>query len=134
MTEAGRWARAMSVGILTAFPITRLPGIQTLVQLTCQMWLIATVGVPELLLGRANSLSLARRSLNSNRHLIDPAAERLYIYSVSDKICPWEEIESHAAEAEERGSAVRRVKFDESSHVAHVKRYPREHWQAVTEA
>lgn len=124
----------MAVAILAAFPITRLPGIQTLVELTCQMWVMATAGVPELLLGRKNALSLARQALNSSRHVIDGEAERLYIYSVSDKIVPWKEVERHAAEAADRGSAVRKVKFDDSAHVAHVKRYPREYWQAVTGA
>ncbi|KAL1968003.1 hypothetical protein VTN77DRAFT_2420 [Rasamsonia byssochlamydoides] len=137
VTEVGRMSRAVAVGVLAAFPISRImpaAAAQTVAQLTCLMWLTAMVGVPELLLGRENPVSVARRSLNSSRHLMDPTAERLYIYSVSDNIIDWKDVERHAAEAAARDCVVRREKFEDSPHVSHLKRHRQRYWDAVTRA
>ncbi|KAJ7470786.1 hypothetical protein FB451DRAFT_1135118 [Mycena latifolia] len=62
---------------------------------------------------------------------IDERSPRLYIYSKADDMVPWTDIEEHAARAASDGLDVRRLRFDNSAHVAHARVHPEEYWAAV---
>lgn len=77
-----------------------------------------------------NSVDRLRRLLN------DPQwspldARRYYVYSKSDKLVKWEDVEEHADEAERRGYHVRREEFDTSEHVSHMKMDRVKYWSAM---
>lgn len=58
-------------------------------------------------------------------------ARRCYVYSRSDKLVKWEDVEEHADEAERRGYDVRRTKFDATEHVSHMKTDRFKYWTAM---
>ncbi|KAJ7116583.1 hypothetical protein C8R44DRAFT_854944 [Mycena epipterygia] len=62
---------------------------------------------------------------------IDERSPRMYIYSKTDEMVPWADIEGHAVHAASEGLDVRRLCFDKSPHVAHARVYPQEYWTAV---
>ena len=47
--------------------------------------------------------------------------KRGYIYSEADQMVDWRVVEEHARDAEAKGFVVRREKFEESGHVAHMR-------------
>ena len=55
-----------------------------------------------------------------------------YIFSKTDQIVGSEDVEGHAAEAEQKGLNVSRVIFEKSAHVAHLVAEPEKYWAAVT--
>ncbi|KAI9758707.1 MAG: hypothetical protein M4579_002882 [Chaenotheca gracillima] len=72
------------------------------------------------------------RNLNDAK-LMDPRASRSYIYSESDELVPWQEVEQHSIEAEQKGWIVRREKFQGSTHVGHLRVDERRYWSVVEE-
>jgi len=73
------------------------------------------------------------RALNDGV-LAGPAeARRVYLYSEADELVGYDTVEAHAADAEEKGFAVRRVKFEGSAHVAHARAHEVRYWAAVKE-
>jgi pimeloyl-ACP methyl ester carboxylesterase len=74
-----------------------------------------------------------RNGLNDTR-LFDVGVERLYIYSMADKLVPWEAVEEHAREAEGMGFKVRMERYRESGHCAHLLDDEKRYWGAVVEA
>lgn len=60
-------------------------------------------------------------------------ARRTYVYSEADRLVSWRDVERHADEAEKKGFAVRRERFDGSEHVAHMRSDPDRYWRAVRE-
>lgn len=77
-----------------------------------------------------NAVDRLRRLLNDPQFsLLD--ARRCYVYSKSDKLVKWEDVEEHADEAERRGYDVSREKFDESEHVSHMKMDRVKYWGAM---
>ncbi|KAF7312018.1 hypothetical protein MIND_00213700 [Mycena indigotica] len=56
---------------------------------------------------------------------------RLYFYSKRDAMVPWKEVEQHINECEQDRLNVRKVRFEDSPHVAHARMYPDEYWSAV---
>jgi hypothetical protein len=73
-----------------------------------------------------------RNGLNDTR-LFDVGVERLYVYSMADKLVPWEAVEEHAREAEGMGFKVRMEKYRESGHCAHLLNDEKRYWGAVVE-
>ncbi|KAM3069419.1 hypothetical protein ACMFMF_008636 [Clarireedia jacksonii] len=71
-----------------------------------------------------------RNGLNDTR-LFDLGVERLYIYSMADKLVPWEAVEEHAKDAEGLGVKVRTEKYRESGHCAHLLNDEKRYWSAV---
>ncbi|KDQ59158.1 hypothetical protein JAAARDRAFT_175911 [Jaapia argillacea MUCL 33604] len=62
---------------------------------------------------------------------MDKNTPRLYIYSKTDHLIPWKQIEAHAKEGEEKGFDVRSEVFEKSDHVAHARTDPKRYWGAV---
>ena len=61
-----------------------------------------------------------RRTLNSQAAM-QAETKRCYVYSETDPMVGWRDVEDHAREAAERGANVRREKFEGSGHCAHVR-------------
>ncbi|PQE13747.1 indole-diterpene biosynthesis protein [Rutstroemia sp. NJR-2017a BVV2] len=73
-----------------------------------------------------------RNGLNDTR-LFDVGVERLYIYSMADKLVPWKAVEEHAREAEGMGFKVSMEKYRESGHCAHLLDDEKRYWGAVVD-
>ena len=72
-----------------------------------------------------NDTSLVRAA-NSDRTL-----SRCYMYSDTDELVDWRDVESHAVNAEAKGWAVRREVFRNSPHVGHMRSEPDRYWSIV---
>lgn len=90
----------------------------------------AITGIPD-------AVSVAREAAN-NPALVhgargEDAPPRCYIYSDADELVNWLDIEAHANEAESKGWAVRRERFQGSPHVSHMRADPERYWGVVRE-
>ncbi|KAL2868708.1 TMEM53 family protein [Aspergillus lucknowensis] len=87
------------------------------------------------LLGIRDAISVARQVINDGRIMRGSnkasPPRRCYIYSDADELVNWEDVESHAFDAESKGFIVRREKFRGSEHVAHMKADPERYWKTV---
>lgn len=83
-------------------------------------------------IGRKSVVRRMYLALNQ-KGLLPPSARRLYLYSLSDKLVDWREVEAHARTAEESGVAaeVTMVRFEKSAHVAHIREDPDKYWGAI---
>lgn len=90
----------------------------------CMMWIANHVPeYPEV-------VKMIRKELN-DEFLIAKDGRRCYIYSDSDDIIGWYDVEDHAEEAAEKGWRPTLAKFKGSQHVAHFKQDPRLYWDIV---
>ena len=64
--------------------------------------------------------------------LIDIGAKKCYLYSETDELIPWKDVEEHAAEAKQRGWEVSWEKFIGSAHVSHMRTDPKRYWEIVS--
>jgi hypothetical protein len=80
-------------------------------------------------------ISLARKVVNdpSLVQAANPEGKlaRCYVYSDTDDLVDWRNIESHALEAEAKGWVVRREMFKGSPHVGHMRAEPDRYWGIV---
>ena len=56
---------------------------------------------------------------------------RVYIYSPTDALVDYKDVETHAAEAETKGFSVALEKFEGSAHVAHLRKDESRYWEIV---
>jgi hypothetical protein len=56
---------------------------------------------------------------------------RLYLFSRSDKMIPWQDVIRHAETAKERGMDAHCELFEESEHVAHAMLETEKYWSSV---
>ena len=74
-----------------------------------------------------------RQALNE-KALMHGEGKRCYVYSVKDSMVGWRDVEAHAQDAEMKGFAVQRERFEGSEHCAHVRGDGRErYWMIVRE-
>lgn len=73
---------------------------------------------------------MARAALNDSS-LISKECRRCYVYSKTDDLIPWKDVEGHADDAEERGWIVEKERFEGSEHVAHMRLDPQRYWKIV---
>ncbi|KAL4890527.1 hypothetical protein BDV59DRAFT_184132 [Aspergillus ambiguus] len=102
------------------------------------LWIVFSLG--ELLrrmVRMPHAVHVARRAIN-DRRLIRVMGEgekntprRCYVYSDSDELVHWKDVERHADDAESKGWLVHREKFLGSPHVAHMKTDPDRYWSLV---
>ncbi|KAI3394368.1 hypothetical protein diail_2834 [Diaporthe ilicicola] len=59
---------------------------------------------------------------------------RVYIYSPTDKLSDYRDVETHAAEAKAKGFSVALEKFEGSAHVAHLRKDEGRYWEIVKRA
>jgi hypothetical protein len=85
----------------------------------------------------SDPISLARKLINDTSLVRAANPEgtliRCYIYSDTDELVDWRDVESHAVNAEAQGWAVRRELFRNSPHVAHMRTEPDRYWGIVRE-
>ncbi|KAM6504054.1 Eukaryotic protein of unknown function (DUF829) domain containing protein [Amanita muscaria] len=65
---------------------------------------------------------------------LQKSSPRLYIYSTTDDLVPWQDVESHAKDAERTYSNVSKERFEGSMHVSHLKHDPDRYWRIVQDA
>lgn len=82
-------------------------------------------------------ISLARELINDTSLVraanSDGTLSRCYIYSDTDDLVDWRDVESHAVNAEAEGWVVRREVFKNSPHVGHMRTEPDRYWGIVRE-
>ena len=64
---------------------------------------------------------------------IDAATPRLYVFSKTDLMVPWKQVQEHADQAAARGINVCTEVYDASPHVAHARTDPTRYWSAAAE-
>lgn len=84
-----------------------------------------------------DAVSLARKAIN-DKSLVQAAnakgvLTRCYIYSDSDDLVDWRDVEKHASESEVSGWVVHREKFQGTPHVGHMRAQPERYWSIVKE-
>jgi hypothetical protein len=72
----------------------------------------------------------------SRKQLLDPGlfaltVPRCYLYSKSDALVAWQDINEHASELMKRDGCVTEAIFENSEHVAHAKTESRRYWNTV---
>lgn len=75
-------------------------------------------------------ITRTRRRLQDPRYF-DLTTPRCYLYSKSDTLIAWEDVQEHAHESQELAVPVTQVVFDHSAHVEHAKEEPERYWAAV---
>lgn len=86
------------------------------------------------LFGKENSVvSRTRRRLNDGRRWELKNMSRTYVYSKTDALISFEDVEEHAEGAAAAGIMVQKVRFEASSHCNHVKEDEERYWKAVME-
>ncbi|KAF5354407.1 hypothetical protein D9758_010743 [Tetrapyrgos nigripes] len=63
----------------------------------------------------------------------DENTPRLYVYSRTDELVPFDEVSAHVVRARGAGQNVREEVFDRSPHVAHARTDPVRYWSVVQE-
>ncbi|KGO68573.1 Protein of unknown function DUF829, TMEM53 [Penicillium italicum] len=80
-------------------------------------------------------ISLARELINDTSLVRaanpDGALSRCYVYSDTDELVDWRDVESHAVNAEAEGWTVRREVFSNSPHVGHMRAQPDRYWGII---
>lgn len=84
------------------------------------------------LFGKENAvISRTRRRLNDAQSWELKNMSRTYVYSKTDALISFEDVEEHAEESASVGIAVQKVRFEASSHCNHIKEGEEKYWKAV---
>lgn len=125
LDNLARWGRAMAIGTAAYFPWP--------FALTQALWagvLVINGGV-SWLIGRPHPGALARERSNHPDYHYN-GARRLYLYSQSDDLINYADIEGHIAETRDQGIAEVDVRlFEGTNHVGHMRKFPEEYWGAI---
>lgn len=114
---------AMTVG-LPAIPLLRQ-------LLACLVhFLVALIWMQSYFSGGANLVQRARMDL-IDMNLIKSNRGRLYLYSTGDRMVGWEDVESHALEAERSRERVKMEKWGGTPHVGHMANDGNRYWGAI---
>jgi hypothetical protein len=97
-------------------------------------FLLSVAGFSQFIRGTQSIVEIIYKELN-NWELVDRSAARLYIYSESDKLVGWKDVERHAMQAEESHVPVKSLRKLETQHVQHMMQTKdrEEYWQQVEE-
>ncbi|KAI1443224.1 DUF829-domain-containing protein [Annulohypoxylon stygium] len=123
-TEVGRWSRAVALGTAKWFP---WPFV-----VTQKLWwaVLYAVHLLERAVGReASGVASCRAFLDHST--ATPRAHRLYMYSKTDDLIWWEDVEAQAAVAKSKGYTTIMEMFDNSPHVGHMRMHPDQYWRAI---
>lgn len=88
----------------------------------------------------AMALNLLPNSLGDwyDSHKHDAAnkneVRRVYIYSSTNALTDYKDVEAHAAEAKAKGFSVTMEKYEGSAHVAHLRKYESRYWAIIKSA
>ncbi|KAF2673457.1 hypothetical protein BT63DRAFT_421605 [Microthyrium microscopicum] len=86
--------------------------------------------IANIVFGKEPFLRKLRRQLN-DPSLFPTSAPRVYVYSKTDDMVRWQDVESHAAEAATKGWSVKTDRFEESKHVGHMVVDAQRYWANV---
>ncbi|RFU27822.1 hypothetical protein B7463_g8508, partial [Scytalidium lignicola] len=132
--ELIRWGYVAGTPLIQGHSIaSKLPGLKLLLGVAGMAWITAMTGIPEIVTGEENIISLARNSANDPR-LLDTRSGRIYIYSPTDDVVRWQDIESSMEDARKNNvweGGVLAIKLEGSNHVAHERVYRELYWQTV---
>lgn len=83
--------------------------------------------------GKKRYAQVLKESLQHPRLLpwTDIHTPRLYIFSKTDQMIPWQEVQAHAQEASRIGFKVETKIFENTPHVAHMRSNPALYWTSV---
>ncbi|MCJ1465557.1 hypothetical protein MMC07_004175 [Pseudocyphellaria aurata] len=99
---------------LPSFPPARLFFLLLIYLVVSVYWVVfIPFGIPD-------PVERIRRALSS-RVVMPEETKRSYIYSETDPMVGWHDVEDHARDATGEGFVVQREKFDGSGHCAHIK-------------
>lgn len=97
------------------------------------LWIyLGTYWTYMVLFGVENPIQVVRDRLNDT-NLLKVGGERVYIYSKTDQLVPWDSVESSAKEAKEKGWGVGLEMFQGSKHVAHAVVNKERYWKIVSD-
>ncbi len=115
-------AGADKMPAILKLPLSAVAYVGVLIGLTILPWAM----------GRDNTVIAAGRALN-NVSLLPQNVPRLYIYSKSDKLVPWQDVVLHAEEARRNGISLssNEVVLGSSGHCSHVLEAPGMYWSSV---
>ncbi|RKF80410.1 Transmembrane protein 53 [Golovinomyces cichoracearum] len=82
------------------------------------------------ILNTPDTVAIDRMDLN-DPEIFDRKATRLYIYSESDQIVDWKDVEEHAIESKDAGYQVSCEKFSTSGHAGHLMVDGTRYWDAI---
>lgn len=82
--------------------------------------------------GRKNNIVAKTRRRLADECIWDLSAPRCYLYSQSDALIAWQDVQEHAREMMEMGAPVVDVGFERSEHCKHVAEDTARYWDAVT--
>lgn len=91
---------------------------------------LATAWTLRILFDIENTAERRRRELMDEMFFPAQAA-RLYLYSKSDKIVPFDGVERHIEDSRLLGLNVESLRFDDSPHVGHIQKHGCEYWESV---
>lgn len=122
--------RTMGRGFVGGFPSTII--LKQLLSLV-MFALLGSLVLKKAITGEDNFIEKFRQDLNSE-DILRSKRGRVYIYSREDQIVDWEDVESHAKDAERKIGAkeeVRLERWEGSNHVAHRGKDPERYWAVV---
>jgi len=109
-----------------------------ILRLISKIWLwlaLILVRIFQAVRGSSDPISFARKVINDTslvqavNHKGVPI--RCYIYSDTDELVDWHDVEKHASKAEKSGWIVRRELFQGTPHVGHMRAAPDRYWGIV---
>ena len=93
--------------------------------------LVGVITLKEVATGEDHWMEKMRKDLNQEE-LLKSTRGRVYIYSKGDNIVRWEDVESHAVDAEKKGlGEVRKELWEKSGHVGHMFSNGEKYWDVV---
>jgi hypothetical protein len=117
---------AMSVG-LPRFILLRILGYIVIHFLCLMMWITHHVFKQE------NAISQIRKQL-VDPTLFPVTAPRVYVYSKTDRMVGWEDVEYNANLAKQNGYTVSTERYENTEHVGHLRQDPQRYWAVVKSA
>ncbi|KAK4130366.1 DUF829-domain-containing protein [Trichocladium antarcticum] len=127
LPNVGPWSRAMALG-----PAPWLPWPFVVTQALAAVFLACLHGFGWVI-GAISAAEFSTAAVN-NPTLSNTSAKRLYLYSKKDDIIHWEDIETHAADARQKGWDVSAELFEGTPHVGHMRAHPAQYWAAIAAA
>lgn len=124
-----RWSRALALASTAWAPLP--------VVVMQALWGVFLVGVEGLSSTAGRKGDQVGRMLAEgiqDPNLMSTATTRLYLYSKSDELIRWEDVEEHVAVAREKGYRCIVERFEDSPHVGHMRMYPDRYWDAIARA
>ncbi|KAJ4294348.1 hypothetical protein N0V90_008038 [Kalmusia sp. IMI 367209] len=113
-----------------AFVSVGLPFFQQLIAAPF-LYAIAVLWIASMSLGLLPD-SLGNWSKSHNEDVGNTAeVRRVYIYSPTDALTDYKDVETHAAEAKAKGFSVALEKYEGSAHVAHLRKDETRYWDIV---